>query len=159
MDDQEVQIKTLPPMRVATFQGFSTTPELDAWQKVITWAKHHGCWQDPPATRIFGFDNPTASEGSPNRGYEFWVTIGQEILPEENILIKESPGGLYAVMHCDVTTADPFEIIPATWQKLVKWLETSHYKHGTHQWLEEHLTRYETNDKGFILDLYIPIRE
>jgi predicted transcriptional regulator YdeE len=58
-----------------------------------------------------------------------------------------------------VTTADPFDIIPATWQKLVMWLESSHYHMGKHQWLEEHLTRYETNEKGFILDLYLPISE
>jgi predicted transcriptional regulator YdeE len=72
--------------------------------------------------------------------------------------IKEFSGGLYGVLNCNVNT-DPFDIIPAAWQRLVNWLESSHYHFGTHQWLEEHLTRHETTDQGFILDLYIPITE
>jgi AraC family transcriptional regulator len=159
MDDQTVKIMTLPPMRMATFYAYSTTPEHDAWQKLYNWAKAQNLWEDPPAIRIFGFDNPSPSEGSPNRGYEFWLTIGPELQVGDEIRIKEFPGGTYGVMHCDVSSADPFDIIPATWQKLVKWLESSHYKYGNDPCLEEHLTRKETPDQGFLLDLYIPIRE
>jgi len=158
METQEIQIKILPAMRVASFHAFSTSPEIDAWKKVIAWAKFHGCWQDPPSTRIFGFDNPPSSEGSPNRGYEFWLTVAPDVQPDDQTTIKEFSGGLYGVLNCNVN-ADPFDIIPASWQKLVKWLETSHYHVGNHQCLEEHLTRHETIDQGFILDLYIPITE
>ncbi len=56
-----------------------------------------------------------------------------------------------------IVPAVPFKIIPAAWGTLVKWLEASHYTYGNHQWLEEHLTRSETSDQGFVLDLYIPI--
>ncbi len=159
MDDQAVKIVNLPPMRMASFYSYSATPEQDAWTKLCHWAKSHGLWQDPPATRIFGFDNPPPSAGSPNRGYEFWLTIGLGLQPDAEFKIKEFVGGMYAVMHCDVSTADPFDIIPATWQKLVRWLESSHYKYGNDPCLEEHLTRKDSTDQGFILDLYIPIRE
>jgi AraC family transcriptional regulator len=159
MDHLDVEIKALPPMRVASFPAYSETPEIDARQKLVAWAKSHGCWQSPPAVRIFGFDNPTASEGSPNRGYEYWITVSPETQPDDQVTIKEFSGGLYAVTRCDVTKADPFDVIPATWQKLVKWFETSHYKHGNHQWLEEELTRNDENGQNFILDLYLPIAE
>ncbi len=159
MDDQEVKIVTLPPMRMASFYAYTATPEQDAWHKMYHWAKARQLWQDPPATRIFGFDNPPPSEGSPNRGYEFWLAIGPDVQPDDEIKVMEFTGGSYAVMHCDVSTADPFEVIPATWQKLVRWLETSHYQYGKDPCLEEHLTRKETTDQGFLLDLYLPIKE
>jgi AraC family transcriptional regulator len=145
-------------MRVVSFYAFSSSPETEAWEKAIAWAKAHSCWHEPPATRIFGFNNPDPSAGSPNYGYEFWLSIGPEIQADNETTIKEFSGGMYAVTRCDVP-GNPWDIIPASWGKLVKWLESSHYKHGNHQWLEEHLTRFESNDQGFVLDLYLPITE
>ena len=159
MDNQDVRIIILPPMRVAAFFAYGSSPELEAWKKAVTWAKSHGCWQEPPATRIFGFNNPDPSAGSPNYGYEYWLTIDSDIPLDDKIAIKEFPGGMYGVLHCDVSNGSPYEIIPSTWGKLVNWLESSHYKPGNHQWLEEHFTRFESNENGFVLDLYIPIAE
>ncbi len=156
MEDQEIRIITLPPMRVASFYAYSENPEQEALSKLFSWATAHGCWQAAPTTRLFGFDNPSPSEGSPNRGYEVWLTIEQDVHTDADLKIKEFPGGLYGVMRCDVT-GDPFDIIPAAWQKLVRWLESSQYHFGNHQWLEEHLSRAEPSETGFILDLYIPI--
>ena len=158
MDEDQIYIETLPVMRVATFYAYSQTPEHDAWQKLIAWAKAHGYWRDAPSTRIFGFDNPSSSEGSPNRGYEFWITVETDVQSDQEVKVKEFNGGTYAVLRCDVT-GNPFEIIPATWAKLIKWRESSHYAYGPHQWLEEHLTRNVTNDDYFVLDLFMPIVE
>jgi DNA gyrase inhibitor GyrI len=158
MEEQEMRIITLPDMRVASFYAYSSTPEYDAWNKLVCWAKAHGCWQAPPATRIFGFDNPSPSEGSPNRGYEFWLTVDPEVQADDEIKIKEIPSGLYGVMRCDVN-GDPWDFIPAAWQKLVKWLESSKYHYGKNQCLEEHLSRADLNNANFVLDLYIPIVE
>jgi DNA gyrase inhibitor GyrI len=158
MEKQDVRIVTLPAMRVASFYAFSASPETDAWKKAASWAKSHEYWQEPLTTRIFGFNNPDPSAGSPNYGYEFWITIGMDVLPDKDIKIKEFPGGLYGVLHCPVA-GDPFKIIPEAWSKLVKWMESSHYNHGNHQWLEEHLSRTEIEDQGFVLDLYLPISE
>jgi len=159
MENQDIRIINLPAMRVATFYAFSASPELESWQKVVTWAKSHDCWQEPPSRRIFGFNNPNPSAGSPNYGYEFWVAIDPDMQPDSETLIKEFSGGLYGVLNCDVSEGNPYDIIPSTWGNLVKWLESSHYKQGNHQCLEEHLTRFDSTDQGFILDLYIPITE
>ena len=158
MENIDIRIITLPPMRVASFYDFSASPETEAWKKAVSWAKSRGYWQEPPATRIFGFNNPDPSAGSPNYGYEFWLTIGPDQPSDNEMKIKEFSGGLYAVSRCEVPT-DPWESIPAAWGKLVKWMESSHYNHGNHQWLEEHLTRSDTNVSGFVLDLYLPISE
>ncbi len=158
MEEQEIRLETLPAMRVATFYAYSETPEHDALKKVIHWSKSHGFWKEAPATRIFGFDNPEPSEGSPNRGYEFWVTVGAEVHSDDKVKIKEFTGGKYAVLRCKVTN-NPFEIIPATWGKLINWCEASPYTIGNHQCVEEHLTRNKAGDDNFVLDLYLPITE
>jgi DNA gyrase inhibitor GyrI len=158
MEKQEIRIVTLPAMRIASFYSYSEYPETEGWTKVVRWAKAHDCWHEAPTSRVFGFDNPSPSEGSPNRGYEFWLTISPDVQPDEEIKIKEFSGGLYGVLHCDVK-GDPFEIIPSAWQKLVKWLESSHYHYANHQYLEEHLSRTDPSQGGFVLDLYIPIAE
>jgi len=158
MEKQDVRIITLPAMRVASFYAFSSSPESEAIDEAVKWAKSNGLWQEPPALRIFGFNNPDPTPGSPNYGYELWLTIGPDVKPGTDVKVKDFSGGKYAVLLCDVS-GDPWDIIPSTWQKLVKWLETSHYTHGNHQWLEEHLSRSDSIEQGFILDLYLPISE
>jgi AraC family transcriptional regulator len=73
--------------------------------------------------------------------------------------IIEFPGGLYAVRRMEVK--DPASDIPSTWQKLVKWMESSKYRHGRHQWLEEHIGPLEEmgGEQAFTLDLLLPITE
>jgi AraC family transcriptional regulator len=158
MENQDIRIVNLPAMKVVSFYAFSSGPETEAWEKMVVWAKAHSYWHETPATRIFGFNNPDPSAGSPNYGYEFWLTIDPDVQSDHQTTVKEFSGGMYGVLRCDVPS-NPWEIIPASWGILVKWLESSHYKHGNHQWLEEHLSRSETIDQGFILDLYIPIVE
>jgi len=159
MKDQDIRIVKLPAMRVASFHAFGPSPEADAWNKMAMWAKANGYWLDPPDVRIFGFNIPDPSVGSPNYGYEFWVAINPDAQVDDDAICKEFSGGLYGVLNCDVSSGNPWDIIPATWSNLVKWLESSHYSHGNHQCLEEHLTRADAVDNGFILDLYIPISE
>lgn len=109
---------------------------------------------DLPGYRLFGFDNPPPSAGSPNRGYEFWITVSPDVQPDGEIRIKDFPGGRYAVLHVNV--GDPWQDIPPAWEKLVKWAEESSYHTASHQCLEEHFAPSD-NEKDFELDLYLPI--
>ncbi len=158
MEETNVEIVNLPPLRVASFYAYSTSPEKEALSKLKAWALAHSCWQEAPARRIFGFDNPNQEPGSPNRGYEFWITVGEEIQEDEEVKIKEFAGGLYATLVCEVK-GYPYEIIPAKWQELVKWMESRHYKFGNYPCLEEHLSRGETSSDDFTLVLFLPIVE
>jgi DNA gyrase inhibitor GyrI len=156
MDELEVRLVTLDPMRVASVHGFGESPETIAWEKLMGWAKPKGLFDDPEQHRIFGFNNPNPSSGSPNYGYEFWIVVGDDVEADEGVEIKEVPGGLYAVTRCQGVAN-----ITPTWERLVAWLVKSKYKHAHHQWLEEHIgpAGVPVSEDELVLDLYAPVAE
>jgi AraC family transcriptional regulator len=104
--------------------------------------------------RFFGYNNPDPSPGSPNYGYDQWITIDASMQVEDPIKVKEFPGGLYAVTRCAGV-----QNIHATWQELVVWREASKYRMGQHQWLEELITPPDGLWDKAQFDLYLPIAE
>jgi DNA gyrase inhibitor GyrI len=154
MTELDVKIVKLEPMRVASTYGFGPGPELVARDKLIAWAKPKGLLDNPGEHRIFGFNNPNPSHGSPNYGYEFWIAVGPEVEPEGEVRIEEFMGGLYAVTRCvGVLT------ISDTWNRLFQWLVDSRYNLAGHQWLEEHIDPFPASEEEMTLDLYAPIAE
>ena len=156
MDQLEVHIVDLPAMRVVCFNGFGESPEGQAFEKTVAWAKAHKLLGKP--CRLFGYNNPDPTPGSPNYGYDVWMTVVASVQADGEARLIEFPGGRYAVTRCKVKS--PGEDIPATWQKLVKWMENSPYQHGSHQWLEEHIGPLDEmgGEQPFTLDLFLPIR-
>jgi DNA gyrase inhibitor GyrI len=141
-------------MRVASVHGFGASPEGVAWQKLVAWAKPRGLVDDLSQRRIFGFNNPNPSPGSPNYGYEFWITVGPEVEAGGEATIKDFGGGLYAVTRCTGV-----QTIEETWKRFVKWMEEkSSYTLGRHQWLEEHLGGIDVDPEHLEMDLYMPIK-
>jgi AraC family transcriptional regulator len=158
MEGLEVRIVTLPRMRVACVNGFGQGPEGQAIEKMKTWAKAHDLLGKP--CRQFGYNNPDPTPGSPNYGYDIWITVDESVEAEGEVRIIDFPGGLYAVTRCEVT--GPGEDIPATWQRLFQWMEASPYHYDSrNQWLEEHLGSLEEygGEGPFKLDLYLPVSE
>ena len=157
MTDLEVRIVKLPPMRVACVNGFGAEPESLAFDKMKAWAEANQLLNKPH--RLFGYNNPNPSPGSPNYGYDVWITVDETVKVEGEARPIEFPGGLYTVTRLEVKS--PGNEIPEAWQKLVKWMENSKYRHGRHQWLEEHIgpLNESVNSLPFTLDLYLPIAE
>jgi len=157
MSNLEVRIVKLPPMRVACVNGFGEGPEGMAFDKMKAWAEAHNLIGGE--YRLFGYNNPDSSPGSPKYGYDVWITVGESVQADGEARILDFPGGLYAVTRIEVK--NPMDDIPGTWQKLVKWMEASKYRHGQHQWLEEHIGPLDEmgGDKPFTLDLHLPIAE
>ena len=157
MSNLDVRIVNLPPMRVACVNGFGEEPEGLAFDKMKTWAQAHNLLKGPQ--RLFGFNNPDPSPGSPNYGYDVWLSVDESVQADGEARIIEFPGGLYAVTRIEVN--HPVEEIPATWQKLIQWMENSKYRHGRHQWLEEHIGPLSamSGEESFTLDLHLPITE
>ena len=151
MSENKVRIITLEPMHVASAHGFGPEPEGIAWDKILAFVEEKGL-NEVEGTRYFGFNNPNPAAGSPNYGYEQWVTIAPDVEATADVEIKDFTGGLYAVLRCEGV-----ENIGAMWQELVAWSENSSYRRGTHQWLEEVLTPPPTPENEFVLDLYMPI--
>ncbi len=156
MSELDVRIVKLEPMRVASAHGFGESPEPQAWDKLLTWAESKGLLADREAVRFFGFNNPSPSPGSPNYGYEQWMTVGSDVEAEGEIEIKEFPGGLYAVARCE-----GLDNIGEMWQRLVLWGDDSPHKKGHHQCLEEFLSPLDVMDQPdqYVFDLYLPIIE
>jgi DNA gyrase inhibitor GyrI len=165
MNDLDVRIVNLEPMRVASALGYGESPEEIAWDKIVTWSRSKGMLDDLKACRFFGFNNPNPSPGSPNYGYEQWIVIDRDVEAEGDIEIKDFPGGLFAVARCQLST------IGEIWKQLVLWQEDSNYKMGNLQCLEEALNPElfitsegmlpitESMFGQFSLDLYLSIEE
>lgn len=155
MNNLDVRIVRLEPQRVAVSYGFGSSPESIAWKKLIDFIKAKGLDSDGQTHRYLGFNNPSPAPGSPNYGYEQWVTVSPEITGEGDIKIKDFTGGLYAVTRCQLRN------IGETWQALVAWRETSPYRTGHHQWLEEMINPQldQPISEDAELDLYLPISE
>lgn len=154
MSELKVRIVQLDCMRVISSYGFGTEPEGIAWDKLLSWAKKKGL--DLSKHRYFGFNNPNPSPGSPNYGYEQWMTVGADVEPEGDMRVLDFGGGLYAVTRCEGV-----ENIGRTWKELVQWHEDSKYK-KPHNWffcLEECVSPPDGPVEGLVLDLYLPIVE
>jgi DNA gyrase inhibitor GyrI len=147
----DVRIVQLQSLRVASAYGFGASPESQAWQNLLNWARAEGL-TDRPAYRFFGFNNPSPSVGSPNYGYEQWMTVDEKVAGGGPITIKDFPGGLYAVMRCT-----GLEHIQATWAQLAAWAEARGYRMGHHQWLEECFTPEAERLEDYVFDLYLPL--
>lgn len=157
----DVRMVRLEPMRVAYAIGFGKEPEYLAWTALLTWARQKGLFpgREGGGQRFFGFNNPSPTPGSPNYGYEQWLTVGPEAGAEGEVQIKDFSGGLYAVARCQ----GPENIYP-TWKDLVVWGENSQYKMAAHQCLEECLSPEllnlpETPWEKVVFDLYLPVAE
>ncbi len=151
-ENLDVRIVTLEPLHVASALGFGTEPEMKAHATLLHWVRAQGLLDAPAAPRFFGFNNPSPSAGSPEYGYELWVTVAPGVKAEPPVEIKDFPGGRYAVTRCKGV-----ENIVETWKRLGAWAEKSPYPRGRHQWLEEHVSFIDVPPEEFVLDLYIPI--
>ena len=154
MSELEVRIVRIEPMQVAAVLGFGASPEGLAWDKMRAWLEATHLLEDGKPHRFFGFNNPSPSAGSPNYGYELWVTVDETVQPEGEVKLKEFSGGLYAVTRCKGVD----NIFP-TWQQFVRWREESRYRSANHQWLEEHFGALGGPLEDLVLDLYLPIAE
>jgi len=160
-----VQFIKLPAFRAASAIGFGEQPETEAWRKIFAWMKTQGLLDDIKSRRFFGFNNPNPSPGSPNYGYEQWVTIPEGPRAEGDVKTIDFPGGYFAVTECELLN------IGEKWGELVNWQAGSKYRMAQNQCLEECLTPKilldAPEDQPFDLEnvgkirmrLYLPILE
>lgn len=145
-------LKELAPMRVAFYRKVSATPERDSIKHLLAWANRTGLLSKANPYRIFGFNNPNPTPGSPVYGYEMWITVGPEVQASGDIEIKEFSGGLYAVTGTTVAQ------IEEAWRHFVNWQRISNYTEGPHQCLEELLSPAGTSEESMQIDLYLPLK-
>ena len=155
-----VRLVELPPLPVVAFHAYGPSPEREAMAKMLAWAEQQGIRAGSAEHRVFGFDNPTPSPGSPNYGYEFWLVVEPEEIANgaEEVVIAELPGGCYAALRCEA--APDGSNIPGSWAQLARWLEESPYYYPPQRpCLEEHLGPLTPAPQAFVLDLLLPVTE
>ena len=158
MSNLEVRIVNLPPMRVACVNGFGEGPEGMAFEKMKAWAeKLTTCPADRIAYSVITIlilrrvHRITVTMcGSPWMNRCRWMGM--------RVSLNSRVGCTPWYAH---RSKDPEDDIPGTWQRLVKWMESSKYRHGRHQWLEEHIGPLDEmgGEQPFTLDLHLPISE
>ncbi|MFX1318200.1 MAG: effector binding domain-containing protein [Promethearchaeota archaeon] len=165
IEDLFVQVVELEPMRVASVRAISASPEVDAWEKMRTWAHPQGLLDDYNKHPVFGFNNPNPLPGQKEYGYEFWIRMGAHFKGEGEIEAKDYEGGLFAV-----TTCKPWEEMQSefgkkhgyleSWKKLVDWviLSEKYEMDESRQCLEKPHDQ-DVSFEELVLDLYQPIKE
>ncbi len=161
MENLPIKIVSLAPMTIASVRAISKTPEQDAWQKMKQLLDLNRIDITNDQHPIFGFNNPDPTPEQPEYGYEFWVKLDPSIKDLPEGVIKEFPGGLYAVCPCNLSQENQSPFMQEhgmleSWFLLNKWVQLSEFVPGNHQWLEKQRSPPDTEGE-ILLDLYFPI--
>ena len=161
----DVRYVYLSPMAVAAAQYTGPNPEDVAGKMLDDFVKEHKLQKKMPGLRVFGFNNPSPEKPEDTYGYEFWVTVPEDMDIPAPLVKKQFPGGLYAahaIKMGDFHEWGSFtERMQNDPQYEIQWREPF----GMGGCMEEHLnaqTYYEKGEtsRAFIqLDLLIPIKE
>lgn len=159
----DVRIIYLPPMTVASSKFIGENPEESAQERIDKFVLESGLIKIKPDLRVLGFDNPSPAENQEQYGYEFWVTISEEMNVPEPFVKKTFSGGLYAA-HC-IKMGNFNE-----WKDFYEWIKNnSEYEiderepSGMSGCLEEHLNAFsyysdEGRNQFTQIDLLMPIK-
>ena len=115
---RDVRIIYLPPFTAASSHYIGENPEEEAEKPLTEFIKNSNLGEIKPDARVFGFNNPNPSPENAHYGYEFWVTVPEDIEVTEPLKKKKFSGGLYAV-HT-INFGDFHE-----WKWLLNWVKES----------------------------------
>ncbi|NMM52919.1 effector binding domain-containing protein [Paenibacillus aquistagni] len=150
----EVRIENLNTMTVASASRISTNPEDELIAYMTKWAEESGIAN----SRRFGSDFPVTEDEQNRglRGYEYWVSVDENVLLPNGMTLKKVEGCKYAILRITDPMNDPFERIPMGWKKLADWVNSKGFKTSSdneRHWFEEVLEI----DRVVYMDLYFPI--
>lgn len=161
----DVRYIYLPPMTVAAAQYVGPNPEDVSGKMIDDFVQEHELQKKMPGLRVLGFNNPSPENPEDTYGYEFWVTIPEDMEVAAPLVKKQFAGGLYAAHSIKMGDFHEWgsfmERMQNDPQYEIQWREPF----GMGGCMEEHLNAQMYFEKGeesraFIqLDLLIPIRE
>ncbi len=159
----DIRIIYLPPVTVASSQFIGENPEDNAGEQLNSFIENSKLFEIKKDSRVYGFNNPSPKKDQQFYGYEFWVTIPDDMQVNAPLEVKKFEGGLYAA-HC-IKMGDFHE-----WKSFcecIKNNEEYEIEHrdplGMNGCLEEHLNAFSYYT-GLIpefsqIDLLIPIKK
>ena len=166
LTDRDVRIVYLPPATVAAAHYIGEGPEGPSSEMLHDFIKKADLAKVYPAARCFGFNHPNPGMRDDGMyGYEFQVTIPDEMVVPAPMEKKRMEGGLYAAYMILMD-----EIDGIGWNRLFKcWLDGHEVWEGNmspsgenmNGLLEEHLNilNWKSNDYLQQVDLLLPIKK
>jgi DNA-binding transcriptional MerR regulator len=164
LTDRDVRIVYLPSSAVASVHCVGDRPEDRASAILRKFMQTSNLAKIKPDFRHYGFNHPDGT-GDDDHGYEYWVTIPDDMDLIAPFVKKRFSGGLYAA-HTIIFGA--FE----EWHWLWEWVDKNNqyeFNLGSPECmnglLEEHLNYFNQYDlkhfdhDKFQMDLLIPIKE
>mgnify|MGYP003604959622 CR=1 FL=1 len=115
---KNVRILYLPPFIAASSHYTGESPEENAEKLLRDFIKKKNLFKIKPDARVFGFNHPNPSPENTHYGYEFWVTIPENMEVEYPLSKKKFDGGLYAVHTINI--GDFHE-----WKWLMEWVQNN----------------------------------
>lgn len=156
------KIIELPAMKMASFHVTeSKSPENEAWERLLLWAEPMKIFEKPSIYQVFGRNNPIPLKDHTIRGYEYLVSVPDDI--DARILkTVDFPGGLYVVLQ-----SKGLEQMQKNHNYIMEWIQSSkRYTHGYPDGydyahlpsleLEHHIDPFH---RTRLIDYYFPIKE
>ena len=163
---KNVRIVHLPASTVAAAHYVGPDPEDHAGAMIAGFTREKKLWETGSSMRLYGFNHPNPPPEGGEYGYEFWVTIPDDMDVPAPLEKKHFPGGTYAA-HC-IQMGNFHE-----WQWLFGWAyESEEYEingsgspEDMYGCLEEHLNYFdhilatpEGEPACTQLDLLLPVK-
>lgn len=163
----DVRIVHLPAATVAAARFVGDDPEDRAGKMMADFVRANRLWEKHPGLRLYGFNSPNPVDETGYHGYEFWVTIPEDMEVPASLTKKSFPGGTYAAHMIQMGNFHE-------WAWLDQWVrENKEYEYcgsGMHEdmygSLEEHLNYHDHiretpagEPETQQLDLLIPVRK
>ena len=92
---KDVRIVHLPAATVAAAHFIGDDPEDKAGKMIADFVRENRVWEKFPGLRLYGFNHPNPIDETGFHGYEFWVTIPDDLEVTPPIQKKHFPGGTY----------------------------------------------------------------
>ena len=149
----EYIITALPPMRTAACHHYGLEPEDP--DPALTWVKENNLLG---TARFFGFNtDPYPTKDNPEFGFDFCVSIPENVVIPDYLYEKRLPGGLYAAF------SNKGVGMGELWDKIHKGLASGEFEwdyDNTRHPLEEHYGGvFGLVDSPLTITVLIPVKE
>lgn len=163
--NMDIRYIYLPPMTVAAAQYTGPNPEDVSGARLDRFVRENGLAEKMPGLRVLGFNNPSPQHEGQTYGYEFWVTIPEDMEVPAPLVKKQFAGGLYAAHAIKMGDFHEWGTFMEKLQHDAKYEIEWRAPDGMGGCFEEHLNapsyyaKGETSRAFIQLDLLVPIRE
>ena len=163
---KDVRIVHLPESDVAAAHIVGDEPEDRAGRMIAEFVRAARLWEKHPGLRLYGFNHPSPTDETGFHGYEFQITVPEEMEVPPPLEKKHFAGGTYAAHMIPMGNFEE-------WEWLYEWVMNSdEYEYAGNgspenmfDSLEEHLNYHdhvlettEGEPQTAQLDLLIPVR-